>query len=156
LTMAVDPVGSGTTDPAVGTHTYAEDTVVDITATPATGYEFDHWSGDCTGSDACQVTMDGDKSVTAHFVPEAADVLGGVNGDDDVNSTDALIILSCDVGMDTSGFCPMNCGDVNDDGLVNSTDALIILSYDVGMSVPYPVGEEGCPSTVTPCSGCNP
>jgi hypothetical protein len=82
--------------------------------------------------------------------------LGGVNSDGLVNSTDALIILSCDVGMDTSAFCPMNCGDVNDDGLVNSTDALIILSYDVGMSVPYPVGEAGCPATVTPCSGCSP
>jgi uncharacterized repeat protein (TIGR02543 family) len=67
LTIAVSPAGDGTTDPAVGTHTYAEDTVVDVTATPATGYEFDHWSGACTGTGACQVTMDADKSVTAHF-----------------------------------------------------------------------------------------
>jgi hypothetical protein len=83
-------------------------------------------------------------------------ILGDVNGDDTVNSTDALVILSCDVGTDTSQFCPMNCGDVNADGLVNSTDALIILSYDVGMDVPYPVGESGCPSSVTPCLGCTP
>jgi hypothetical protein len=82
--------------------------------------------------------------------------LGDVNGDDLVNSTDALIILSCDVGLNTSAFCPMDCGDVNDDGLINSTDALIILSYDVGLSVPFPVGEPGCPSGVTPCPGCNP
>jgi hypothetical protein len=81
-------------------------------------------------------------------------ILGDVNGDDTVNSTDALIILSCDVGLDTSAFCPMNCGDVNGDGLVNSTDALIILSYDVGIAVPYPVGEPGYPSSVTPCPGC--
>jgi hypothetical protein len=67
LTMAVDPVGGGTTDPAVGVHTYAGGTVVDITASPAVGYDFDHWSGDCTGTGACQVTMDADKSVTAHF-----------------------------------------------------------------------------------------
>ena len=72
------------------------------------------------------------------------------------NLIDALIILSCDVGMDTSGFCPMNCGNVNadEDELVNSTDALIILSYDVGMTVPNPVGEPGCPSSVTSCAGC--
>jgi YD repeat-containing protein len=81
-------------------------------------------------------------------------VLGDVNSDDTVNSTDALIILSCDVGLDTSTFCPINCGDVNGDGYVNSTDALIILSYDVGIPVPYPVGEPGCPSIVTPCPGC--
>ena len=90
---------------------------------------------------------------TIEAAPEPS-ILGGVDGDDLVNSTDALIILSCDAGIDTSQFCPMNCGDVNDDGLVNSTDALIILSYDVGMTVPYAVGEAGCPSGVTPCSGC--
>ena len=82
--------------------------------------------------------------------------LGDVNDDDNCNSTDALIILSCDVGIDTTPFCPMNCGDVNDDGLINSTDALILLSYDVGIPVPFPVCEPGCPSDVTPCPGCNP
>jgi hypothetical protein len=87
---------------------------------------------------------------------EEAGILGDVNGDELANSTDALIILSCDVGINTSQFCPMDCGDVNDDGLINSTDALIILSYDVGMTVPFPVGEPGCPSGVTPCPGCSP
>jgi hypothetical protein len=81
-------------------------------------------------------------------------VLGGVNGDGAVNSTDALIILSSDVGLDTSEYCPMNCGDVNADGLVNSTDALIILSWDVGLTVPYPVGTGSCPSNVTAPPGC--
>ena len=70
--------------------------------------------------------------------------LGDVNGDDAVNSTDALIVLSCDVGV-SSPFCPASCGDVNDDGSINSTDALIILSYDVGITVPYPVGVGECP-----------
>jgi hypothetical protein len=89
--------------------------------------------------------------------PEApTGILGDVNGTDNVDSTDALIILSCDVGIDTSQFCPMNCGDVNADTLVNSTDALIILSYDVGIDVPFSVGEPGCPSNVTPCAGCSP
>jgi hypothetical protein len=83
-------------------------------------------------------------------------ISGDVNGDGAPNSTDALIILSADVGMNTSWFCPMNCGDVNSDGLVNSTDALIILSYDVGMTIPFPVGQAGCPSSVTQPAGCNP
>ena len=81
-------------------------------------------------------------------------MLGDVNHDAAVNSTDALIILSADVDINTSQFCPMNCGDVNDDGLVNSTDALVILSYDVGMSVPFPVGTGTCPAQVTPPPGC--
>jgi len=67
LTIAVDPVGSGTTDPAVGVHAYAAGTVVNVTATPVAGYVFDHWSGACTGTGACSVTMDANKAVTAHF-----------------------------------------------------------------------------------------
>jgi len=67
LTMAVDPAGSGTTDPAVGDHLYNAGTLVNITATPGTGYAFDFWTGACTGSGACSVTMNADQTVTAHF-----------------------------------------------------------------------------------------
>ncbi|HEC36473.1 MAG TPA: hypothetical protein ENI39_08070, partial [Anaerolineae bacterium] len=45
LTMAVDPEGSGTTDPPVGAHAYGEGEVVTISAFPNAGYEFDHWTG---------------------------------------------------------------------------------------------------------------
>ena len=69
LTMAVDPTAGGTTDPAVGVHTYPEDEVVAVTAYAGAGYEFDHWSGDVADPNAASttVTMDGDKTVTAHF-----------------------------------------------------------------------------------------
>ena len=67
LTTAVSPAGGGTTDPAVGVHAYAAGTVVAVTATPATGYVFSSWSGACTGTGACSVTMDADKTVTANF-----------------------------------------------------------------------------------------
>jgi len=84
-------------------------------------------------------------------------ILGDVNGDGNVSVTDALIILSGDVGNDISQFCPVNCGDVSDDGMVTAIDALIILSYDVGLSIPYAgVGLPGCPASVTPPSGCSP
>ncbi len=83
-------------------------------------------------------------------------LLGDVNGDGTANSTDAVIVLSCDAGIDTSQYCPMNCGDVNADGSIDSSDALVILSYDADMTVPFPVGQPGCPSTVEPCAGCSP
>jgi hypothetical protein len=79
-----------------------------------------------------------------------------VNDDEAVNSTDALIILKGDVGLDISSHCPMNCGDVNGDGYVNSTDALLVLRYDVGLSVLFPLGEEGCPASITQPPGCTP
>jgi len=87
--------------------------------------------------------------------PAEPTALGDVNDDEAVDSTDALITLSADAGINTSQFCPMNCGDVNADGLVDSTDALIILSYDAGMTLPFPVGQPGCPSSVTQPAGCN-
>jgi hypothetical protein len=67
LTVAVDPVGGGTTDPAVGVHSYPAGDTANVTATPASGYEFDQWSGACTGSGTCSIPMNTDKSVTAHF-----------------------------------------------------------------------------------------
>ncbi|MBN2009475.1 hypothetical protein JW960_09040 [candidate division KSB1 bacterium] len=83
-------------------------------------------------------------------------ILGDINDDQNANSTDALIILSCDAEINVSQFCPMDCGDVNDDGFINSTDALIILSYDASITVPFPIEESGCPTNVMPCPGCNP
>ena len=80
---------------------------------------------------------------------EPGGLLGDVNGDGFVNSTDALIILSFDVGLPipqafldliNAGF-----GDVNSDGFTDSTDALIVLSFDVGLPVPFPVGQQFCP-----------
>jgi uncharacterized repeat protein (TIGR02543 family) len=154
--LTVNVVGNGTvTQDPLPPYCVGDDTSVTLTATADPGWTFDGWSGDLSGSTNPEtITMDGDKSVTATFT--FTGIIGDVNGDGIANSTDALIILSCDVGIDTSAFCPMNCGDVNDDGLINSTDALIILSYDVGISVPYPVGEPGYPSSVTPCPGCSP
>ena len=67
LTMAVSPSGGGTTTPAVGPHTYDKDTVVAISATPASGYRFDSWTGDADCSDN-SVTMSADRSCTANFV----------------------------------------------------------------------------------------
>jgi hypothetical protein len=82
-------------------------------------------------------------------------LLGDANHDGLVNSTDALVVLKGDVGIDISQHCPIECGDVNDDGYVNSTDALIILKYDVGLSITQPVGTAGCYEGVVQPSGCS-
>jgi hypothetical protein len=69
--------------------------------------------------------------------------LGDINNDGNCNSTDALIILSYDVGLpipqDFLDRIQAGLGDVNADNLTNSADALIILASDAGMQVPFPV-----------------
>ena len=65
LTTIASPAGRGT---LTGAGTYAAGAVVTVTITPNFGYRFDRWSGDCTGMGACHVTMNADRSVTAHFV----------------------------------------------------------------------------------------
>lgn len=46
---------------------FVEGQTVILTAVPATNYEFTGWSGDCSGSGNCTLTMDTAKSVTANF-----------------------------------------------------------------------------------------
>jgi uncharacterized repeat protein (TIGR01451 family) len=48
---------------------YAQGTVVNLTATPTQPSTFGGWSGGCAGTQACSVTMNSSQSVTASFVP---------------------------------------------------------------------------------------
>jgi len=66
LTMAASPTGGGTTVPTAGVHTYPENEVVNLLATPNAGYVFSGWTGHTDCADG-SVTMDADKSCTASF-----------------------------------------------------------------------------------------
>jgi len=67
LTVNVSPAGTGSVSPSGGQ--YVDGTVVTLTATPASGYNFDHWSGSASGSNpTTSITMNSNESVTAHFV----------------------------------------------------------------------------------------
>ena len=71
LSTSVNPGGSGsvTADPLPNSGSgYLEGTIVQLTAVPAWGYDFESWSGDVSGSDnPIIIVMDADKSVTANF-----------------------------------------------------------------------------------------
>ena len=70
LTTSVSPTGGGSVSPSSGT--YDEGTEVILTAIPASGYLFDHWSGDVSGNiTSITITMDADKSVIATFIESA-------------------------------------------------------------------------------------
>ena len=68
LATAVLPAASGSVLLSPTGGTYDSGTVVTMTATPASGYNFSSWSGSATGtSTSASVTMTGSKSVTANF-----------------------------------------------------------------------------------------
>ena len=69
LTVVADPVAGGTVS---GGGTYSQNVDVVVTATPNPGYRFYYWNddlGDVTNPKT--VTMDMDKTMTAHFVLES-------------------------------------------------------------------------------------
>jgi hypothetical protein len=69
LTVAVS--GSGSTSPGVGTHTYDEGSGFSVTASPGSGWTFDHWLLDAVNvgsANPYMVTMNADHTLTAVFV----------------------------------------------------------------------------------------
>ncbi len=82
LTMAVS--GSGSVTPAVGSHTYPVGATVNISATPASGWQFSGWTGDVADANSAttSMTMDTDKTVTANFseIPVTVPSGGGGGG----------------------------------------------------------------------------
>jgi len=66
LATNISPSGAGSVSPSGGQ--YKSGTLVTLTATPASGYIFDHWNGSASGtSSTTTITMDSDKSITANF-----------------------------------------------------------------------------------------
>ncbi|CAN0525437.1 unnamed protein product, partial [Scytosiphon promiscuus] len=64
-TTAVNGMVSKNPEKAV----YSEGEVVELTATPNAGFQFENWSGDVSSSaDSVTITMNGNKNVTANFI----------------------------------------------------------------------------------------
>jgi len=78
------------------TETYTSGTSVTLTATPNAGSTFTGWTGACTGTGICTVTMDAAKSATATFTTAA--------------SSYALTVTRAGKGKVTSAPAGINCG----------------------------------------------
>ncbi|MFC1995017.1 IPT/TIG domain-containing protein [Chloroflexota bacterium] len=71
LQVTVSPPGSGYVTKSPNLAVYPNGTVVTLTATASSGYDFSHWSGNAGGnSTSTTVTMNANKSATANFVVE--------------------------------------------------------------------------------------
>jgi predicted nucleic acid-binding Zn ribbon protein len=67
LSVNANPSGAGSVSPSGGE--YKSGVQLTLTASPASGYTFDYWSGAASGTTSTIViTMDSDKDVTANFV----------------------------------------------------------------------------------------
>ena len=72
-TLTVSATGPGSvTGPGIAcpgdcTQTYDDGTQVSLSAAPDSGDSFSGWSGDCSGSGSCNLTLNGDRSVGANF-----------------------------------------------------------------------------------------
>ena len=79
-TLTVGASTGGTTSPAAGTYSYAAGSVIQVTATPASGYAFSGWSGAASGTaNPVSVTMDGAKTLTPSFSPTSTSSSISVN-----------------------------------------------------------------------------
>jgi len=73
LTISVSPAGTGTTNPAPGTHQYPGGTILSILATPYSGYRFVRWDGTGSGlpTNPFPLTLWGNANLIAVFEPVA-------------------------------------------------------------------------------------
>jgi len=77
LTVNILGDGSVTLNPEGGT--YEKGTVVQLTATPASGWQFSGWVGDLNGdTNPTSITIDGHKTITAVFTQEEGDDPSGL------------------------------------------------------------------------------
>ena len=103
LTVTRPGSGSSTVTSNVGaincgvlcSYTYSTGTPITLTATPAGGNQFTVWLGPCTGTGACQFTINGATTALATFAPTS---LGAptldIDGSTNFNAlTDGLLII---------------------------------------------------------------
>jgi hypothetical protein len=69
--LTINATAGGTTNPTPGTYVYSSGTVINVTASPDTGYLFEYWvlDGVSHTSNPINVTMNTDHSLQAFFTP---------------------------------------------------------------------------------------
>jgi Tol biopolymer transport system component/opacity protein-like surface antigen len=116
LTVSLGGNGNGTvTSSPAGidcgstcTFDFNDGDLVSLAADPAPSSDFDHWSGDCSGSGACDLTMDGPHAVTAVFTLKTRTLSVNTGG------AGSGTVTSSPAGIN----CPSNCTQGYDHGTV--------------------------------------
>ena len=101
---------AGISCPSACSANFAYNTNVILTPTPNAGYSFSSWSGACSGSGGCTVSMTAAQSVTATFTLNSETLTVTVSGTGSISSSPAGI-LNCSSGGGTCS-APYNYGTV--------------------------------------------
>ncbi|MFH0767968.1 MAG: matrixin family metalloprotease [Chloroflexota bacterium] len=130
-TLTINIVGSGTTTPTPGIHSYPPGTSVNITAAANPGYQFGSWSGDITSTDnSTSIVMNSNKVVTANFDRVVApNDPGDANGDGKLNILDVTKIELIIAGLNA----PTPGADANQDTKINAVDITKVEMMIVGL-----------------------
>jgi len=122
--------------------TYNAGQSVTLTATPDAGSVFSGWSGACSGTGICALTMTQIKDATATFSPAGAAVPDGIlTGGTSPSIADALKALRIAAGLITpdgndlahGDVAPLVNGSPQPDGKIDINDAIVILRKSVGL-----------------------
>ncbi|MEA2391458.1 MAG: large repetitive protein [Solirubrobacteraceae bacterium] len=157
--LAVEAVGPGSVTSDVGgidcgsscLQLFNVGDPVTLTATPAAHATFTGWSGDCTGSDVCRLTMDGAKSASASFaaiqhvlsVSKAGAGTGAVTGVTGIDcgtacSTDldegSVVTLTAtpDAGSTFAGWSGAGCAGTSTCEVTMSDVESVVATFDHG------------------------
>ncbi len=104
LAINVSPQGAGTVNLSPAGGVYTAGTQVTLTAVANSGYIFDRWSGDLTGTtNPATIVMDSNKSITANFVVISTQPGGGGG-----NVVITTYTLTVDIEPEGSGSVMIN------------------------------------------------
>ena len=92
------------------------------------------------------VSRDGDDTYVAQLMlsfteaPEGGEtnLMGDVNGDGAVDTTDAKLVMQLDLGLTEEAELDPAVADVNGDGAIDTTDAKLIMQLDLGLITEFP------------------
>jgi hypothetical protein len=156
-TLTVNTVGSGSVTRAPDQATYIYGTEVILTADPDTGWSFESWSGDLTGSTNPEtITMNGNKTVNATFgisqytVTAASGANGSIAPAGDIivdYGDDLLFIATADIGYEADTWTV----DGNSVQTGGTSYTLSNITADHTVDVTFKISQY----TVTAASGAN-
>ena len=69
---------------------------------------------------------------------EEVTLLGDVNGDGNIDTTDAKLVMQFDLGLVSEANLDVAAADVNGDGNIDTTDAKLIMQLDLGLLDKFP------------------